>query len=151
MDAEYQLMAKPLYGWGLRLIECLRLRVNDVGFGQRQIIVRGGKGDKHHLTMLPEALVEQLTAHLARVKALLAHPQAHQLPHLPAQLRHASAGDGLRHPHDAGTAGHSDVSTTMIYTHVPNNWLSCRICPTLVRRIDRARKRETRASVIALD
>jgi integron integrase len=70
MDAEYQLMAKLLYGCGLRLIECLRLRVKDVDFGQRHIIVREGKGDKDRLTMLPEALIEPLTAHLARVKAL---------------------------------------------------------------------------------
>jgi integrase len=61
------LMASLLYGAGLRLRECLKLRVKDVDFGYRQIVVRDGKGAKDRITMLPAALVEPLRNHLARV------------------------------------------------------------------------------------
>ncbi len=64
------LMASLLYGAGLRLRECLKLRVKDVDFGYRQILVRDGKGGKDRVTMLPEPLIEPLQAHLLRVKAL---------------------------------------------------------------------------------
>lgn len=64
------LMASLLYGAGLRLMECLRLRVKDIDYGQHQIIVRDGKGMKDRVTMLPDALVEPLKQHLQKVKAL---------------------------------------------------------------------------------
>jgi integron integrase len=64
------LMAGLLYGAGLRLRECLCLRVKDVDFGYRQILVRDGKGGKDRVTILPEPAVEPLQAHLVRVKAL---------------------------------------------------------------------------------
>jgi integrase len=48
-----RLMALLLYGAGLRLLECARLRVQDVDFARNQIVVRGGKGDKDRVTMLP--------------------------------------------------------------------------------------------------
>lgn len=64
------LMASLLYGAGLRLRECLKLRVKDVDFGYRQILVRDGKGGKDRVTMLPESVIEPLKAHLARMKAL---------------------------------------------------------------------------------
>lgn len=64
------LMASLLYGAGLRLRECLKLRVKDVDFDYRQIIVRDGKGGKDRVTMLPTAVIEPLKAHLVRVKAL---------------------------------------------------------------------------------
>ncbi len=67
---EYQLMARLLYGSGLRLMECLRLRVKDIDFAQSQIIVRDGKGEKDRVTMLPASLVAPLQEHLARVKHL---------------------------------------------------------------------------------
>jgi integron integrase len=62
------LMASLLYGAGLRLRECLKLRVKDVDFGYRQIVVRDGKGAKDRVTMLPAAVMEPLRNHLARVK-----------------------------------------------------------------------------------
>ena len=58
------LMASLLYGAGLRLRECLKLRVKDVDFGYRQIVVRDGKGAKDRITMLPAALIEPLRNHL---------------------------------------------------------------------------------------
>jgi len=64
------LMACLLYGAGLRLMECLRLRVKDVDFAYHQIAVRDGKGAQDRLTMLPQGLEEPLQRHLARVKLL---------------------------------------------------------------------------------
>jgi integron integrase len=64
------LMASLLYGAGLRLRECLTLRVKDIDFGYRQILVRDGKGAKDRITMLPAPLIEPLQAHLLRVKKL---------------------------------------------------------------------------------
>lgn len=59
-----------LYGTGLRLMECLRLRVKDIDLERFEIVVRQGKGGKDRVTMLPESLMEQLKVHLDNVKAL---------------------------------------------------------------------------------
>jgi len=65
-----QLMAKILYGSGLRLMECLRLRVKDLDFGNRQIIVRDGKGENDRGTILPDSIVPLLESHLRAVKVI---------------------------------------------------------------------------------
>jgi integron integrase len=62
------IMANLLYGAGLRLKECLRLRVKDLDFGYKQIVVRDGKGGKDRFTILPEKLVAPLLNHLETVK-----------------------------------------------------------------------------------
>jgi integron integrase len=64
------LMASLLYGAGLRLRECLKLRVKDVDFGYRQIVVRDGKGAKDRVTMLPGSVLEPLESHLRAMKEL---------------------------------------------------------------------------------
>ena len=64
------LMASLLYGAGLRLRECLNLRVKDLDFGYRQILIRDGKGGKDRITMLPGSVIEPMQAHLVKVKAL---------------------------------------------------------------------------------
>jgi integron integrase len=66
----YRLMADLLYGSGLRLLECLRLRVKDIDFGYSRIIVRDGKGAKDRVTMLPARLRAPLKEHLAHAKAV---------------------------------------------------------------------------------
>ena len=64
-----RLMAGLLYGSGLRLMECVRLRVKDVDFGYLRITVRDGKGAKDRITMLPMNLATPLERHLQKVKA----------------------------------------------------------------------------------
>ena len=73
----YALMAGLLYGSGLRLMECVRLRVKDVDFSYRQLTVRDGKGQKDRVTLLPDRFHEQLRLHLAKVKALHDEDLAH--------------------------------------------------------------------------
>jgi len=183
------LMASLLYGAGLRLRECLKLRVKDMDFGYRQILVRDGKGGKDRVTMLPGPVIEPLQAHLVRVKALherdlidgcgdveLPDALARKYPRAPYEwgwkfvfpsyrrsvdprtgairrhhlyenylirgvkqaaraagitkhvschtLRHSFATHLLAGGYDIRTVqellGHSDVSTTMVYTHVLN-------------------------------
>ncbi len=70
LTGEHLLMARLLYGSGLRLMECLRLRVKDVDFELRQITVREGKGDQDRVTMLPQAIIPALQEHLVHVRAL---------------------------------------------------------------------------------
>ena len=69
LSGTHQLMAKLIYGSGLRLMECLRLRVKDLEFERRAIIVRDGKGAEDRVTVLPDSLIPLLQEHLQRVKA----------------------------------------------------------------------------------
>jgi integron integrase len=70
MSGTPQLMIKLIYGGGLRLTECLRLRVKDLDFEYRQIVVRKGKGDRDRYTILPESLAPILKDHLESVRVL---------------------------------------------------------------------------------
>jgi integron integrase len=70
IPAGYQLPCRLLYGTGLRLLECLRLRIKDVDFGRNEIIVHDGKGAKDRVTVLPESLKGDLARHLERVQLI---------------------------------------------------------------------------------
>ena len=122
LDGVRWLVAALLYGAGLRLLECLQLRVKDVDLVRNEIVVRAGKGDRDRRTMLPVALRNPLTAHLVRVRRLheadlaggagwvaLPHALARKYPSARRELawqwafpamrlhRHADTGELRRH------------------------------------------------------
>lgn len=70
MEGTSRLMARLMYGSGLRLMELIRLRVKDVDLERLQLSVRGGKGDQDRMTTLPQKLVEDLRRHLVRIEGL---------------------------------------------------------------------------------
>jgi integron integrase len=70
VPAEHQLMIKLIYGSGLRLMECLRLRVKDIDFGNNYVLIRDAKGMKDRITVLPDNLRQILHDHLERVKLI---------------------------------------------------------------------------------
>lgn len=70
LQGTHWLMAMLAYGGGLRLLECLRLRVKDIDFHYKQLLIRDAKGQKDRVTMLPNVLVDPLRSHLARVRQL---------------------------------------------------------------------------------
>ncbi len=70
MSGVYGLMGALLYGTGMRLMECVRLRVKDIDFARGEILIRDGKGAKDRVTMLPASVVEGLQAHLKSRRAL---------------------------------------------------------------------------------
>lgn len=80
LSGTYALMAGLLYGSGLRVFECLRLRVKDVDFDRSQIVVRDGKGQKDRVTVLPARSREALASHLVRVKELFEADRAGGVP-----------------------------------------------------------------------
>ncbi len=181
------LIAKVIYGGGLRLIECLSLRVKDIDFDRNCIVIKAGKGGKDRETVLPESIINELKLHLFHVKGIYDHDQRHssggvELPNALSRkypnaatewgwfwvfpsdkfsidpvsrtakrhfiypstfqrafkeavkaagilkhatvhtLRHSFATHLVERGYDIRTIqellGHSDVSTTMIYTHV---------------------------------
>ena len=70
MEGKPALMAKLIYGSGMRLMECIRLRVQDIDFGQNLIFVRGGKGGKDRTTILSKNLRDEMLKQIAAVKSL---------------------------------------------------------------------------------
>ena len=70
VDPAYFVIASLMYGAGLRLMECLRLRIKDIDFDQRCIIVRAGKGNKDRRTLLPATLERELKAQVEKVAVL---------------------------------------------------------------------------------
>ena len=70
LQGDKWLAASLMYGSGLRLMECLQLRVQDVSFASSEILVRNGKGGKDRVTMLPESLKAALHEHLKRVRSI---------------------------------------------------------------------------------
>ena len=96
LSGTHWLMANLLYGSGLRLMECVRLRVKDVDFGYNQIVVRDGKGNKDRLTMLPQTVAHDLKKHLEKVKIQHEHDlaQGYGSVYLPNALARKYRGAG---------------------------------------------------------
>jgi integrase len=86
------LMASLMYGGGLRLLECCRLRVKDIDFARGEITVRDGKGAKDRVTMLPARVADPLRRHLERTRTLHKHDFAGGLGSV--ALPHAFEGPG---------------------------------------------------------
>jgi site-specific recombinase XerD len=137
MDGITALLARLLYGTGMRLMEGMRLRIKDVDFDRHVIIVRDAKGGKDGVVMLPRSLAPTLSIdprsgverrhHLFEERLQRALKKAVPLagivkPVSVHTLRHSFATHLLQAGTDIRTVqellGHSDVSTTMIYTHV---------------------------------
>ena len=70
LTGKYKLMAQMMYGSGMRIMECLRLRIKDIDFENQQIIIRDGKGGQDRVTVLPRNVHEQLREHMIRVQRL---------------------------------------------------------------------------------
>jgi len=70
LEGTHRIVATLLYGTGMRLLECLRLRVQDVDFALNQILIRDGKGQKDRRTMLPMGIKNTLAGHLSHVRLL---------------------------------------------------------------------------------
>ena len=70
MHGMYWIMANLLYGAGLRLLECLRLRVQDIDFEYEQLVIRDGKGKKDRITILPDIVKEPLKEHLKKIEKI---------------------------------------------------------------------------------
>ncbi|MBI5439956.1 MAG: phage integrase N-terminal SAM-like domain-containing protein [Deltaproteobacteria bacterium] len=112
MEGAHRLMAELLYGSGLRISDCIRLRVKDLDFAYGQIVVRDGMGAKNRVTMLPDCVREPLQAHLAKVRELFEADRKNGLPGVythvmnrpglavrsPADLRGQRAGAPGRQP-----------------------------------------------------
>jgi integron integrase len=96
MSGTLALMARLQYGTGMRLTECLRLRVKDVDVARGQIIIRFGKGGRDRITMLPSSLSESVTRQIERVRALHARDRENEVAgvELPYALeqKYANAG-----------------------------------------------------------
>jgi len=81
------LMARLMYGTGMRLMECCRLRVKDLDFARREAIVRSGKGGRDRMTMIPQALVEPLRDHLGTARVWFTEDRGRDQP--PVELPNA--------------------------------------------------------------
>jgi len=131
------LAAALMYGSGLRLMECLRLRVKDLDFSYNQIMVRSGKGDKDRVTPMPVKLKEPLRKQLLRAKLL--HQQdlqegfgAVELPHALARKLPAHSGTGRGSIFFQRTKGRvtraAAPNSVIIFMKAPCKRQSSRLC-----------------------
>lgn len=80
LNGVYQLMAMLIYGGGLCVMECLRLRIKDVDMERGTLTVRGGKGDKDRQTLLSDRIKPALIAHMEKVRAIYEEDRQHKVP-----------------------------------------------------------------------
>ena len=80
LNGVHLLIARMFYGTGMRLMECVRLRVKDVDFGRHEIVIRDGKGGRDRVTMQPVSVIDKLKIHLAQVRQLWEQDWQRNLP-----------------------------------------------------------------------
>jgi integron integrase len=130
MDGRPWLVASLLYGTGMRLMECLRLRVKDVDFARNEITVRDGKGGKDRRTMLPRSLIEPLQREIERARVLHAHDLAEgcgeaRLPHALARKYVNAARDfGWQYVFPSANRSRDPLDGTMRRHHFDDAILS---------------------------
>jgi len=110
----HKLIAQVMYGGGLRVMECMRLRVKDIDFDNHQIIVRDGKGEDDRVTILADTVIEPLQLHLRYVKSVHEKDLADGFGsvYLPYALeRKYKNANGLRYPLVGGTGQNSFAGT----------------------------------------
>jgi site-specific recombinase XerD len=137
------LMAQILYGCGLRLMECVRLRIKDIDFGINKIYILAAKGGKNRIVQFPKAIVTDMHSQVdkaiktASKKALInKHVTSHTFRHSFA-THLLEDGVNIRVVQDL--MGHADVKTTEIYTHVMNKDLNAVMSPLdTLHNIDKA-------------
>jgi integron integrase len=100
MTGVNRLMAMLIYGCGLRIQECLRMRIKDIDFERGLVIVRAGKGDKDRRTMLPETLTEELYDHINKIRLIHEEDRKNEIPgvHLPEALERKYPNAGKEWP-----------------------------------------------------
>ncbi len=100
LEGTPRLMAELIYGGGLRVSECCRLRIQDVDFDNKLLRVRAGKGDKDRTTLLPESVKPALKIHIERVRALFDQDRAAEVAgvHLPDALERKLPKAGVEWP-----------------------------------------------------
>jgi integrase len=135
MDGAVQLVAKLLYGSGLRIMEAVRLRVKDIDYQMKQLTVRAGKGDKDRFTTFPASLTPLLQNHLAGVKTL--HQQDLAQGHGAVYLPHALA---RKHPTTAKEWGWQYVFPARTLSVDPRSGLTRRphLDPSVVNKAIKA-------------
>lgn len=138
LDGQVWLMAALLYGTGMRLMECLRLRLKDVDFSRNEIVVRDGKGGKDRRVPLPQRLHDALTAAVERARLLHAHDLAQGegevwLPHaLAKKYPNAGREPGWQYLFPAGSLSRDPRGGRMRRHHVDES--------VLQRAVKRARE-----------
>jgi len=127
LDGVPELVVKLLYGCGLRITEAVKLRVQNIDFGFKQVTVRDGKGLKDRVTPFPDNLESLLRNHLDQSAINRAIKQTVRQTEITKKVsahtfRHSFATHLLQRGTDIRTIqsllGHKDLETTMIYTHI---------------------------------
>jgi integron integrase len=98
VEPSHSLIVKVLYGSGLRLMECLRLRTKDVDFDRKIIVIKEAKGRKDRVVMLPEPLLQPLKAQLARARGMWEMDRARGIPHVEMPYAY-----GVKNPRAGGS------------------------------------------------
>jgi len=128
LDGTAQLVVKLLYGSGLRIMEAVRLRIQDIDFQMKQVSVRAGKGNKDRFTTFPAALTPLLQNHLAKVKTLHQQDVARGMARSTCHMRWLGS---IPMPQRSGAGSMSSRPGTSPSTRVPVSPVAITLTPAL--------------------